>query len=116
MFILVLVKEFSVGFRDSSFSPDWYLQVDWFAFVRNKTAGPSTISLYQVTAKKLDLRIRGIPENRLNFPDERVHFIIETVEEILEFLKIKDKRLAKIYRIGKYDAEKEGSRMVVIHM
>ena len=84
--------------------------------VGNKTAGLSTTRQYHVTAQKLGIRISGIQESSLKSPDERMHSDIEIVEEILEFLKIKDKRLAKIYRIGKYEAEKEGSRTVVIEM
>ena len=45
-----------------------------------------------------------------------MHSAIENVEEVLEFLKIKDKRLAEIHRMGKKEAEKEGSRTVVIQM
>ena len=84
-------------------------QKSYSAVDGNKTAGPSTTSQYQVTAQKLGIRIRCIPESSLKSPDEQMHSDNETVQEVLEFQKIKDKRLAKIQRIGKYEAEKEGS-------
>ena len=91
-------------------------QKNYSIVVGNITAGQSTINQYLVTAQKLGIGIRGNQESYLESPDERMHSDIENVEEVQEFFKIKDTRLAKIHRIGKYRAEKEGSRTVVILM
>ena len=45
-----------------------------------------------------------------------MHSDILNVEEVLELLKIKDKRLGKIQRIGKHEAGKAGSQTDVIQM
>ena len=81
--------------------------------VGNKTAGQSTTNQSHISAQKLGIKIRSIHECSLKSPGKQKQSDIENVEEVLEFLKIKDKRLAKIHRIGKNEAEKEGSRTVV---
>ena len=62
----------------------------------------------------LGFRIRGIPESRTKTPDERMHSDIESVEQILDFLKIKDKRMSKIHRLGKFDTDKKGARTILV--
>ena len=91
-------------------------QKSYSTVVGNETARQSTTKQNHITAQKLSIRIRGIQESSLKSPDERMHSDIENDEEVLEFLKIRDKRLAKIHTIGKPEAEKEGSRTVVFQM
>ena len=54
----------------------------------------------------MGIRVRGIPENESKSPDERLHADMNTIEDILCYLKVEDKRLCKVTRIGNYNPEK----------
>ena len=63
----------------------------------------------------MGIRVRGIQENESKSPDERLHADMNSIEEILCYLKVEDKRLCKVTRIGKYNPEK-GPRTILINL
>ena len=63
----------------------------------------------------MGIRVRGIPENESKSPDERLHADMNAIEEILCYLKVADKRLCKVTRIGKYNPEK-GPRTILLNL
>ena len=51
------------------------------------------------------IRVHGMPENTSRSLDERMHCNIDALEEILEFLRIKDRHMNKLHHLEKYNAE-----------
>ena len=64
----------------------------------------------------LGVRIRGVPENTTGTPDEQFQADIKAVEKILVFLKIDDKKLSKIQRIGRNDPDRTTPRTLIVIM
>ena len=63
----------------------------------------------------MGIPVRGIPENGSKSPDERFNGNMNAIEEILCYLKVEDKRLSKVTRLGKYNPEK-GPRTILINL
>ena len=49
----------------------------------------------------MGIRVRGFQENKSKSPDERLHADMNAIEEILCYLKVEDKRICTVTRIGK---------------
>ena len=64
----------------------------------------------------LGIRVRGVPELTSKSADERIHAEMAAVEEMLDFLNIKDKKLSKCHRIGRKDSTKTVPRTLLIHL
>ena len=83
----------------------------------NVTKGVTKIAFHSTKSNDgLDIRVRGVPELTSKSADEQIHADMAAVEEMLDFLKIDDKKLSKIHRIGRYDSTKTVPRTLLIQL
>ena len=78
----------------------------------NVTQGVTKTAFHSTKSNdRLGTCVRGVPDLTSKSSDERIHAKMVAVKEILDFLNIEDKKLSKIYRIGRYDNTKTVPRI-----
>ena len=59
--------------------------------------------------------MRGLPERHTDTADDSNHVDPKTIEALLEFYRVENKKNSKTQRLGKYEKDKEKSRTLLIN-